>query len=105
MAKEKKAQVKEDEEVLTPAVEVSAEAPAEVAPVVAAKKFPERVTPVVSRWGVPEFQVVAVGDQGRIYGKEGQPISGIISLSEASRTCSRHNALDPEQQAAKARRK
>lgn len=82
-------------------------------------EFPESVPVVVGPFGVAQFQVVTgapqefTDEQGkkftslaaRIYGKQGQPISGILPLEIASRTASRHNATDPEQIEARARGK
>lgn len=105
MTKATKAQRKEDEEVLGTEAQALAEEGA--VPVVEEKvaEFPKTAPIKVSDWGVPMFYVIQIGNKARIYGKTGSPISGEITLVEASRQASRHNALDPEQAAARARGK
>lgn len=102
MAKDKKAQIKEDEEVLGQAP-VAEQEVATDAVVEKANVFPATAPIKLNEWGIPMFYVVQIGDKARIYGKTGAAVSGEISLFEASRQASRHNALDPEQVNARAR--
>lgn len=106
MTKATKKEVKQDEVEVFGADTVAPTQPDE-APVakVAGDEFPASIPVKVSEFGVPVFQVVQIGAMARIYGKAGVPVSGVITPVEASRQASRHNAMDPEQQAAKARGK
>lgn len=87
-------------------VETPAETPAETPVKQSSDEFPESVPVLTSEWGVPVFQVVQDGKgNARIYGKRGEPVSGVIPATDAARQASRHNAMDPEQLEAKSRKR
>jgi len=103
MAKATKKEVKQDEVEVFGADKVVETKEPEKAPVVAVDEFPKQGAVQLSEWKIPMFYVIQVGGNARVYGKRGELVSGVISLSEASRIASRFNVMDPEQQAAKAR--
>jgi hypothetical protein len=106
MPKAKKEVIQEAEEEVSNQLEESGalidatEQPAEeTAPSSQVKgDFPDSVPVVVGPFGVSVYQVIQDGKgNARIYGKRGEPISGVMPIEIASRTASRHNAMDPEQ--------
>ncbi|MDP1570809.1 MAG: hypothetical protein Q8L86_12495 [Vicinamibacterales bacterium] len=83
------------------AVEATAE---ELAPKGKGKAgFPESVEPLRTKFG-PAFKVVRIGDEARVYGKRGEPVSPVTTLSEASKLASQFNRRDPEQIEARSRK-
>lgn len=101
----KKQVLKDEEEVFGTEAGTVKEATPAPTPASPASDFPASVSVIRSDWGVPAFQVVADGKgNARIYGKKGEPVSTVLPLSEASMQASRHNAVDPEQLAARSRR-
>lgn len=69
-----------------------------------ANTFPASVPVKKSNHGATVFQLVVIGDEGRVYGKTGTPVSPILPKNEATKLCSEFNVKDPEQVQARSRK-